>query len=475
MIREENISYIDGTHTAVKACSIKNCKPHWHENCIEILFVLKGELHVLQCCDEFTLRQGDFVVTNRGDLHYLYGDGNNLAVSLYIDLSAYTKRHPEILYLVFVCESFNLTAGQRAPSLELRKLLVSVIIEAFKSSPSSSVINDTAEGIVDLLVDDFDMIHCYNDQKKDLPEEQVMRYRRIMREIELQYTSRIRLDNLAQKEYMSTTYLSQFWKKLTGMNFTEYLNSRRCEQMEKLMLTTDKSVNEISVLCGFSDTKYAYRSFKKWYDTTPAARKRYYEKVLHIPDHYLEYSAEQFMEQYEENFADALLDEERIHLLLSAKRDMGWKAEYLQQAQKYAGSKIKREMIAKSHREAGINKLFLPLLDSDVISFDGVEGYAKKDPTIDRSFFDQVFSTWKDGLYTICVEISFEKRSLDQWIGALTALADYAQTKNVDLLRRCSFCIFISSIENHMNAWTLKQKIAAMTGSEDIEIALKFD
>ncbi|MDV2687397.1 helix-turn-helix domain-containing protein, partial [Alkalihalophilus lindianensis] len=49
---------------------------------------------------------------------------------------------------------------------------------------------------------------------------------------------------------------------------------------EKLLLTTNKSIQEISTECGFSDTKYYYKHFNKWYNCTPAQyRKKYKPEV----------------------------------------------------------------------------------------------------------------------------------------------------------------------------------------------------
>ena len=38
---------------------------------------------------------------------------------------------------------------------------------------------------------------------------------------------------------------------------------------ESLLLNTDKTILEISEECGFSDVKYYYSAFKRWYNCTP--------------------------------------------------------------------------------------------------------------------------------------------------------------------------------------------------------------
>ena len=55
----------------------------------------------------------------------------------------------------------------------------------------------------------------------------------------------VTIKDIAQKEFIGRNYISQFWKNMTNMNFTEYLNSRRSEKAEKFLLTTDKSINKL--------------------------------------------------------------------------------------------------------------------------------------------------------------------------------------------------------------------------------------
>lgn len=54
------------------------------------------------------------------------------------------------------------------------------------------------------------------------------------------------------------------------------LSYRRANMSEPLLLGTDSTIVQISEECGFSDVKYFYSAFKKWYNCTPAQfRKKY--------------------------------------------------------------------------------------------------------------------------------------------------------------------------------------------------------
>ena len=47
MIEKENVNYIPGTSVAVRVYNIDRYEPHYHEDCIELLFVLKGDINIL--------------------------------------------------------------------------------------------------------------------------------------------------------------------------------------------------------------------------------------------------------------------------------------------------------------------------------------------------------------------------------------------------------------------------------------------
>ena len=70
------------------------------------------------------------------------------------------------------------------------------------------------------------------------------------------------LDELAQKAGMSRTYFSSVFKKLNGMTPWEYIGLKRIERAKRLLRTTDKSVLDISLDCGFNNISQFNRQFK---------------------------------------------------------------------------------------------------------------------------------------------------------------------------------------------------------------------
>lgn len=87
--------------------------------------------------------------------------------------------------------------------------------------------------------------------------------RTVIRYVEENYTQNITLEGLAQKYYISVSYLSRRFKNVTGENFSEFLIRRRIDHACQLLSTTGLSVAEIGTVCGYPDCFYFSRIFKK--------------------------------------------------------------------------------------------------------------------------------------------------------------------------------------------------------------------
>ncbi|MDO5422568.1 MAG: response regulator [Eubacteriales bacterium] len=86
----------------------------------------------------------------------------------------------------------------------------------------------------------------------------------LMEYIEDHYKSDISLTSAAQHCHMSANYLSQLFKKETGMTFVHYVTQLRMEEALRLLRTTKKSAAEISAMVGFNDYFYFLKTFKKY-------------------------------------------------------------------------------------------------------------------------------------------------------------------------------------------------------------------
>ncbi len=80
--------------------------------------------------------------------------------------------------------------------------------------------------------------------------------------------SKITLEELSEICGLSKDYLSQLFKKTTGLNITEYIMKKRLSSAKQL-LDRDVSISDTAYALGFCSESYFISCFKKKYNITP--------------------------------------------------------------------------------------------------------------------------------------------------------------------------------------------------------------
>ncbi|MCD7820528.1 MAG: AraC family transcriptional regulator [Lachnospiraceae bacterium] len=93
--------------------------------------------------------------------------------------------------------------------------------------------------------------------------------RNCMNYIDFHYMEHLSLEVLAKKNAVSKTYLSAVFKKETAQTITDYINETRVRRSTFLLNTTSLSIQNIAEQCGFSDSNYFTRTFKRQQNMTP--------------------------------------------------------------------------------------------------------------------------------------------------------------------------------------------------------------
>lgn len=93
--------------------------------------------------------------------------------------------------------------------------------------------------------------------------------------INVHYREKITLDDLASLTFMNKYYLSHIFKEHTGFAPIEYLLNKRITEAEKLLITTNLSISQISGIVGFGTASHFSQYFKK---TTGYSASEYRKK-----------------------------------------------------------------------------------------------------------------------------------------------------------------------------------------------------
>lgn len=96
--------------------------------------------------------------------------------------------------------------------------------------------------------------------------------------IDENYNKDISLSSISKMLNVSFQYLSRKFSKEVGMGYTEYLQTVRIEQACRLLANTNKKIDEISQLVGYSDTKFFRLKFKFITGITPTQYRKF---ILH--------------------------------------------------------------------------------------------------------------------------------------------------------------------------------------------------
>jgi AraC family transcriptional regulator len=98
--------------------------------------------------------------------------------------------------------------------------------------------------------------------------------RRLMVFIDARLDRPIRLKELSGISRLSTAYFCRAFKRTFNETPHSYIVRRRLNKAETLMLTSDFSLSDIAIRCGFADQAHLCKLFRQQYAQSPAAWRR---------------------------------------------------------------------------------------------------------------------------------------------------------------------------------------------------------
>ena len=89
--------------------------------------------------------------------------------------------------------------------------------------------------------------------------------------IDENYRQNLSLDELARAANLERTYFSALFKRIIGLSPCEYISIKRIERATELLRSTDMSILDVAVACGFNNTANFNKQFKRYSGTTPSS------------------------------------------------------------------------------------------------------------------------------------------------------------------------------------------------------------
>lgn len=241
---------------------------HWHES-LELLFVLAGEVTVFSGNAQTTLQPDDMLLINSNVVHELHSD-DCVMIAVQIKLSKFDLPPDLLQTLYFDCNSKTAVSQE---SFRIIKQTIASVLQFNSAGGEATVFHNRALAyqLLSELVQNF---------KAEKPTAEVNthkhleRLNNILRFIGDHYQEQLTLNMIADREHLSAPYLSSFFERYMGVNFSTYYTNLRLEHAVHDLLYTDVPVEQAAINNGFSDPRAFVRAFKKRYNTVPSAYRK---------------------------------------------------------------------------------------------------------------------------------------------------------------------------------------------------------
>lgn len=241
---------------------------HWHTQ-YELIRILKGEFLVTIDSKEFTARTGDIVFIHDGLIHG--GLPKNCVYECIVfDLQSLLKSallHQKQMQGIL---NHTLRVHYLFPNgnERLHKIIWG-LFEAMRMKISGYELT--------VLGSFYMLFGCileagYYTAAIDSPDKnskRVVQLKKALELIESSYASCITLNDLAKAAGMNSKYFCRFFQEMTHRTPIDYLNYYRIECACFQLATSDHSITEVALNCGFNDTSYFIKTFKKYKGLTP--------------------------------------------------------------------------------------------------------------------------------------------------------------------------------------------------------------
>mgnify|MGYP001450397489 CR=1 FL=1 len=253
---------------------------HMHKDIIEAILLLDGSATVTDCAADHMLTAGDVYIFNALDPHRITSERDNIILTVHIERSYYSSMFNELEEKHFTCDSY--TRRNRYPNefYHLRFLLASIWQEYSGEVPSELAAGQLGGEFLQLLYDRYrDYYYVENGRNgyeirsldaKETSDDYFDKFYPILDYIYDNCSKKISLEEIAEKEYLSPSYLSRYIKKTFGLGFSQILSLARCEEAERLLSGTEKNLEEIAREAGFANRNHLSANFMRWYSKTPA-------------------------------------------------------------------------------------------------------------------------------------------------------------------------------------------------------------
>lgn len=241
---------------------------HWHPEC-ELIRILEGSFALTAGENLYHLKAGDLVFLQDGTLH-----GGTPSCCIYecvvFDMKLLLKDNHICNKQVESIMNHGLLVDQLLPGgdpalMQVAGTLFGAMRE--KYAGYEFMIQGALYQLFGLILKKN--LYTARPQQDTQIDYRLKQLKQVLRYIEEHYAETITLKDLAALANMNPNYFCRFFRQITQRTPIDYVNYYRIECAGEQLSTTDATITEVALGCGFNNISYFIKAFRKYMGMTP--------------------------------------------------------------------------------------------------------------------------------------------------------------------------------------------------------------
>lgn len=239
---------------------------HYH-NSYEIYYLAEGNRKMLVQDRVYELIPGDIVLLRPNILHRSMHSGPHMRINIVFTdefiSSCFSQMAAAYLLSCFDEEFIRLSSGENE---SFRKIFAELSAEYKTNTPCFVSLSKILKLFIDAKIrqEKEPFRRTDNLSKVSLKINSVILY------IGAHYSAISSIDEIAASCYINKSYMCRLFKKETGLTVFEYLNHIKIQHSCEMLKSTNDSITDIAIKCGFSSASYFSYDFKEIMGCSPS-------------------------------------------------------------------------------------------------------------------------------------------------------------------------------------------------------------
>ena len=254
---------------------------HYHDFC-EVTYIEQGKGRYLVNGSDYLVQAGDIVIFNQEEPHGWLVEDEYMDVTALVfspEIAAAPFHSPQEEFLrpfLYLGSCFrNLIESTDERTAEIYAVMEQILSEdKNRQNGYQYMIRADIIRILILLVRHYEQKDTFPQDNLNEKKEKIGRLEKTLNYINGHFMETITLEQAAALSYMSPTYFSGYFRKVTSRSFREYVTLLRLSKAQELIQTQKEDLNmtQVAMECGFHSMSNFYKLYKKHIGPLPGRR-----------------------------------------------------------------------------------------------------------------------------------------------------------------------------------------------------------